>query len=79
MTGVGEHRESPALFRAEALRHQIVSLRFIAGAADAQRFRTAISFPGSGTSNSFAAASTAASASVASTVPSSLAGMWPAK
>jgi hypothetical protein len=30
-----EDRERAALFRAEALRHQIVSLRLIAGAADA--------------------------------------------
>jgi hypothetical protein len=35
LTGIGEDRERAALFRAEALRHQIVSLRFIAGAADA--------------------------------------------
>jgi len=34
-TSIGEGRERAALFRAEALRHQIVSLRFIAGAADA--------------------------------------------
>ena len=35
LTSIGEDRERAALFRAEALRHQIVSLRFIAGAADA--------------------------------------------
>jgi hypothetical protein len=35
LSGIGEDLERAALFRAEALRHQIVSLRFIAGAADA--------------------------------------------